>query len=110
VNSLGIGNTPPTLTYGPGVETVDLSLYKQFHVTERGILEFRAQTFNTLNHFNPGAPNTTLNINFKTGQNTNAIFGTIPATATGAQNGTGFQTGGAQVAARRMILSVRFTF
>lgn len=110
VNSLGIGNTPPTLFYGPGVENADISLYKQFRIRERGVLEFRAQTFNTLNHFNPGAPNTTLNINFKTGQNTNAAFGTIPTTATGVQNGTGFQTGGAQIAARRMILSMRFTF
>jgi hypothetical protein len=32
VNSLGIGNTPPTLTYGPGVENVDLSVFKQFRL------------------------------------------------------------------------------
>jgi hypothetical protein len=110
VNSLGIGNTPPTLTYGPGVENFNIGLYKQFRIRERGILQFRTELINALNHFNPGAPNTTLNINFNTRQNTNAAFGTIPITPTGAQNGTGFQVGGAQTTARRMILSARFSF
>ena len=32
VNSLGIGNEQPTVTYGPGVENTDFSLFKQFHV------------------------------------------------------------------------------
>jgi hypothetical protein len=58
VNSLGIGNTPPTLTYGPGVANADLSLYKQFRIRERATLEFRFQAFNALNHFNPGNPTT----------------------------------------------------
>lgn len=110
VNSLGIGNTSPTLTYGPGVATADLNLYKQFRIRERATLEFRFQAFNALNHFNPGSPNTALNVNFKTGLNTNAAFGTIPSTSSGAQTGTGYQIGGAQVPARRGVLSVRFTF
>jgi hypothetical protein len=110
VNSLGIGNTPPTLTYGPGVANADVSLYKQFRIRERATLEFRFQAFNALNHFDPGNPNTTLNINFKTGLNTNSAFGTIPSTASGTQTGTGIQTGGAQIPARRGVLSVRVTF
>ena len=110
VNSLGIGNTPPTLTYGPGVEVADVSLYKQVHIRERQTLEFRFQAFNVLNHFNPGAPNTTLNINFKTGLNTNTAFGTIPSTASGTQTGTNYQIGGAQVPARHGVLSIRYTF
>jgi hypothetical protein len=110
VNSLGIGNTPPTLFYGPGVATADLNLYKQFRIRERATLEFRFQAFNALNHFNPGNPNTTLNINFKTGLNTNTAFGTVPSTASGTQTGTGYQIGGAQIPARRGVLSVRVTF
>jgi Carboxypeptidase regulatory-like domain/TonB-dependent Receptor Plug Domain len=110
VNSLGIGNTPPTLTYGPGVQVADVSLYKQVHIREHQTLEFRFQAFNVLNHFNPGSPNTTLNINFKTGLNTNTAFGTIPSTASGTQTGTGYQIGGAQVPARHGVLSVRYTF
>ncbi len=68
-NSLGIGNTPPTLFYGPGVENVDLSVYKEFRVWgEHRILTVKFEAFNALNHFNPGNPNTSLAINFATGQ------------------------------------------
>lgn len=93
--SLGIGNTPPTLTYGPGVFNVDMSLAKQFTIKERFNLELRIETFNTLNHFNPSNPNTSLTYNFVTGAQTNAAFGTIT---------------GAQVDARHTILSTRFRF
>ena len=106
--SLGIGNTPPTLTYGPGVETVDLSVYKDFKLGgERRNLELKAEAFNALNHFNPGAPNTVLNINFKTGKNTNTNFGRVLPTQVTTN---GIVYGGAQVQARHMVLSARFTF
>jgi hypothetical protein len=96
VNSLGIGNTPPTLTYGPGVQNTDISVFKEFHVFGEGrVLELRFQAFNALNHFNPGNPNTSLTLNFATGANTNAAFGTI---TTAAQP------------ARRGVVSIRFTF
>jgi len=107
VNSLGIGNTPPTLFYGPGVESVDLSVYKQFRIKERSTFEIRAQAFNTFNHFNPANPNTTLNLNFNSGANSNTAFGTIPASVS---NVGGIQIGGAQIGSRRMALSARFTF
>jgi hypothetical protein len=96
VNSLGIGNTPPTLTYGPGVENVDLSVYKQFHViSERKILEIRFQAFNAFNHFNPGNPNTSLSVNYSNGANTNSAFGTVTSAALPARHG---------------VISARFTF
>lgn len=103
LNSLGFGNTPPTLTYGPGFENFDISFYKDFQLgKERSrILEFRADTFNTLNHFNPGSPNTSLTIpinasTYAAGTYTNAnTFGMI----TSAQNN-----------ARRMSLSLRLRF
>ena len=97
INSLGIGNTPPSLRYGPGLFNLDLSMAKLFQIgkVETRTLEFRAETFNTLNHFNPGNPNTTLTYNFATGAQNNASFGTI---------------GGAQVQARRVILSMRIRF
>jgi hypothetical protein len=106
--SLGIGNTPPTLTYGPGVETIDLSVYKDFKLgSERHVLQIRAEAFNTFNHFNPGAPNTVLNVNFANGQNTNPNFGVILPTQV-TTNGVIY--GGAQVQARHMVLSARYTF
>ncbi len=95
VNSLGIGNEQPTVTYGPGVENVDLSVFKQFHILEGKILEFRFQAFNALNHFNPSNPNTSLSLNFSNGQNTNSSFGTITSAALPARHG---------------VMSVRFTF
>jgi hypothetical protein len=96
VNSLGIGNTPPTLTYGPGVWNTDLSLFKQFRVFGEGkILELRFQAFNAFNHFNPGNPNTSLTLNFATGANTNAAFGTITTAAQPSRHG---------------VVSIRFSF
>jgi hypothetical protein len=53
------------------------------------------ETFNTLNHFNPGNPNNLLNYNFTSGAQTNANFGTITS---------------AQVDPRRAVLSARFRF
>ncbi len=95
IDSLGFGNTPPTLTYGPGMENLDLSLSKNFKVAERKTLEFRAEAFNTFNHFNPSNPNAGLTFNFGTGVQTNANFGQIT---------------GAQHVARRMAMSLKFRF
>ena len=93
--SLGLGNTPPTLTYGPGFKNIDLSIAKQFPIREGVTLEVRAEAFNAFNHFNPANPNTTLNINYSTGANTNAAFGVISST---------------QNLSRRGILSVKLRF
>ena len=94
--SLGLGNTPPTLTYGPGFENWDLSLYKEFRLgKETRVLQFRIEMFNTFNHFNPSNPNTSLTYNFATGAQTNANFGAI----TTAQNQS-----------RRSVLSLKFRF
>jgi hypothetical protein len=96
IDSLGIGNTPLTLLFGPGLVNFDLALSKDFRLTEDGkSLEFRAESFNTFNHLNPNNPNSSLTYNFTTGAQTNASFGTIS---------------GAQVQARRVILSLRFRF
>ncbi len=94
-DSLGIGNTPPTLRYGPGAVNFDLSLAKEFRMTESSTLEFRAEAFNAFNHFNPNNPNSSLTYNFATGAQTNASFGSIQ---------------GAQIQARRTILSMRIRF
>ncbi|MBS1859929.1 MAG: hypothetical protein JST11_31455, partial [Acidobacteria bacterium] len=93
--SLGIGNTPPTMFYGPWMWDLDLSLAKIAKFGESKELELRVESFNTFNHFNPSNPNTSLNWNFVTGAQTNAAFGTIQS---------------AQVQARHMALSARFRF
>ncbi|MBS1857367.1 MAG: hypothetical protein JST11_18510, partial [Acidobacteria bacterium] len=93
--SLGIGNTPPTLFYGPWMWNLDMSLAKMTRIGENKTLELRVETFNTFNHFNPNPPNTGLTWNFTTGAQTNAAFGTIQ---------------GAQVDPRRVVLSARIRF
>ena len=45
----------------PGLENLDLTLAKSFAVTERFRLQFRADTFNTLNHTNLSGLVTTIN-------------------------------------------------
>ena len=94
-NSLGIGNTPPTLFYGPWLWNLDLSLAKTNHIKEKITTELRIESFNTFNHFNPSNPNSSLTLNFANGANTNAAFGTIQS---------------AQVQARHLALSARIRF
>jgi len=51
------GNAGRNILIGPGLETWDLGLDKDFHMTERLGLQFRAEFFNALNHANFGIPN-----------------------------------------------------
>ncbi len=54
VATLGtFGNVGRNTIEGPGFETIDFSLFKEFRVTERSHFEFRAEMFNALNHYNP---------------------------------------------------------
>ena len=53
------------------------------------------ETFNTLNHFNPGNPNNLAHLELHHGAQTNAAFGTIQS---------------AQIDPRRAVLSARFKF
>jgi hypothetical protein len=41
---------------GPGIESVDLSLFKNFNIDEHRRVQFRAECFNLLNHANFGLP------------------------------------------------------
>ena len=52
----GLGNAPPVLFWGPGSWNVDMSIFKIFKIKERFNLEFRVETYNTLNHPNMGNP------------------------------------------------------
>jgi len=50
------GNEGRNVVRGPGIESVDLSLFKDFRVSESKRVQFRAECFNTLNHANFGLP------------------------------------------------------
>jgi len=72
-------------------------MLKDIRIGKEGskVLEFRAEAFNVLNHYNRGNPNSALTINYLTGANTNANFGSITA-AVGQ--------------ARHMALAMKFRF
>jgi hypothetical protein len=44
------GNTTRRFFYGPGTENFDTAVMKQLRVGANGLLEMRAESFNTLNH------------------------------------------------------------
>ena len=45
---------------GPGLINLDILMAKEFRFTEVVKLQFRAEFYNAMNHFNPGTPNTTI--------------------------------------------------
>jgi hypothetical protein len=54
------GSAAPGSIPGPGVVDFDMSLYKDFHITERDMFEFRAEAFNIFNRANLSGVQTTL--------------------------------------------------
>src|SRR5262249_30373342 len=46
------GNAGRNSVYGPGMQTLDVALHRQFNVTEQVNFQFRAEFFNALNHTN----------------------------------------------------------
>jgi hypothetical protein len=67
------GSAGRNSVYGPGMETLDLALARQFALTERSRFEFRAEFFNALDRTNLGTPNRFVNT---------PQFGTITEAAT----------------------------
>lgn len=58
VPTLGtFGNCAPRAFHGPGLQNVDFSAFKDFPVTERYRVQFRAEFFNGFNHANFNNPN-----------------------------------------------------
>ena len=57
-----LGNTGKTVIRLPGINKWDLSLFKNFRMTERMNLQFRFETFNTLNHTQWAGVNTGLSL------------------------------------------------
>lgn len=55
------GNVGRNTIYGPGMQTLDLAIVRQFGLTERLKFEMRGEAFNALNHSNFGTPNRFVN-------------------------------------------------
>lgn len=56
------GNSAPYSLFGPGFSNWDTAIFKQFSLTERFKLVFRADLFNALNHPNFGNPNSDISV------------------------------------------------
>jgi hypothetical protein len=72
------GNLGRGVYTGPGLEEVDVSLFKNTAISERANLQFRAEFFNVMNHVNLGTPNATV----FSGSAYNASAGLITTLAT----------------------------
>jgi Carboxypeptidase regulatory-like domain len=81
------GNLQRNAFSGPGYKTMDLGLFKGFHVTERVNAEFRAQAYNLFN--TPQFNNPDTNITDGTLVSGSTTTYTTGANSTGANNGFG---------------------
>jgi hypothetical protein len=55
------GNVGRNSVYGPGMQTMDLGVVREFTISEKARFEARAEFFNALNHTNLGTPNRFVN-------------------------------------------------
>ena len=55
------GSVGRNSVYGPGMQTMDLGIVREFSVAEKARFEARAEFFNTFNHTNLGTPNRFVN-------------------------------------------------
>ncbi|MFL6253803.1 MAG: carboxypeptidase regulatory-like domain-containing protein [Pyrinomonadaceae bacterium] len=67
------GNVGRNTVYGPGRQTLDVALHREFALTEKLRFQIRGELFNALNHTNLGTPNRFVNT---------PQFGTITEAAT----------------------------
>jgi hypothetical protein len=88
------GNAPRSVFRGPGINNWDISLFKNFRLTERFKAQFRCESYNTFNHTQFSGVNTAAQFNNTTGAMTNLSFGSLTSTRL----------------PRRMQLALRVTF
>jgi hypothetical protein len=58
-NNYAYGNAGRNLLHGPGSQTVNFSVFKNFPIRERLKFQFRFETFALFNHTNFGNPSAT---------------------------------------------------
>lgn len=86
-----VGSERRNQLYGPGLQRVDLSLFKTFDITERFKFEFRTEAFNVLNTAQFTNPSASLSYQAcTTGCNNFPVAGFTPATGFGAITATNF--------------------
>jgi hypothetical protein len=79
-----VGNQHRNQLYGPGLQRVDLSLFKNFDIYENLKLEFRTEAFNVLNTAQFGNPTSSLSLaSCTTACNGYSVTGFTPVSAFG---------------------------
>jgi hypothetical protein len=63
ITYMNIGNTPNGVVRGPGRQTWNTAVFKTFRFRERVRIQFRAEAYNTFNHTNFNAVDTTIQYN-----------------------------------------------
>ena len=79
---------------GPGINNWDISLFKNFQLTERFKAQFRCEGYNIFNHTQFSAVDTNAKFDNRTGAPANPLFGQFTASRL----------------PRRMQLALRITF
>jgi Carboxypeptidase regulatory-like domain/TonB dependent receptor/TonB-dependent Receptor Plug Domain len=82
-----VGNSGRNRFYGPGLTTVDFSLFKNFSVRERFKAQFRGEFFNILNHPNFAAPNFLNDANNSIGAGNAGVIGSTSTSSRQIQLG-----------------------
>jgi hypothetical protein len=74
--AFAFGNVGRNTVIGPGLNSLDLALIREFRIQDSHAVQFRAEFFNSLNHTNFGTPNRFVNT---------PQFGTVTESATPAR-------------------------
>jgi hypothetical protein len=82
-----VGNSGRNAYYGPGLATVDFSVFKNFQLMEKLKLQFRSEFFNILNHPNFAAPNFLNDANNSIGASNTGVIGSTSTSSRQIQLG-----------------------
>jgi hypothetical protein len=107
-----LGNAPKDVFRGPGRNNFDISLFKNFRLTERIKAQFRAEAYHIVNHSQFSSEDTTIRLN-NTANVVNVAATANTAAAQGQPRGQIPSTFGQFTAAglaRRMQLALRIDF
>ena len=74
------GNVGRNTLWGPRFTQLDLSFFKDFALSEKAKLQFRAESFNFANHTNLGQPNGCVDCPGVAGRIFNTIANYVPRT------------------------------
>ena len=105
-----LGNAPKTVYRGPGRNNFDISMFKNFQITERFRAQFRAEAYNIFNHTQYTSVDNTIRFNNTTAVVRGTLNGVAYTADPGAQVPTTFGQFTAAGLARRMQLGLRVDF